>query len=457
MRKIPHGRVRLIRVVFLLTIVSTLAIASGLSQYRPIVWSPERQITRSSGDSRLVDVSADPSCGLVYLTWEDNRGGIMEVYYKRSLDDGITWGPDVRLSNLTIQTLDPEPRLAADGRSILVFFANRTATGEHIFYVASYNGGTNFSTPSELTVIQGDQSNPAVAVTGSTVHLVWQELSDGGEHIAYTKSQDFGRTWQQDVLLTNDTAGQDQYPGITSLGEKVFVTWVRMYGGSEAIYVRVSLDSGETWHPAVRVSDYEEQAYPEFPAIASGESAVNLVWGAPTGVEFSRSSDSGETWSRPFSIINAGRQYVAPRIVAAFSKIGVVVAGIAGVPGFPSRLSDIFYLSSSDGGETWNEPLRITTEKLGAFALAPAIWSNEDDIFIVWEDNRNGAFAIFFLSRPDFLLLHTFELQLAIPSILVLAVATIVYFRFELKVTRRAVRREFGNSGPHLKKQLFLF
>ena len=452
MRKIHHDRVSLIRVVFLLTIVSTLAIAGGLWQSRPILWSSQRQITSSSGDSRLVDLSADPSCGSVYLTWEDNRGGIMEVYYKRSLDDGITWEPDVRLSNLTIQTLDPEPRIAADGRNVLVFFANRTTTGEHLFYVASYNGGKNFSTPLELTVIQGDESNPAVAVAGSTVHLVWQELSDGEEHIVYSKSENFGRTWAQEILLTNDTLAQDQYPEIAAIGDKVFVTWSRMYGGSESVYVTVSLDSGEIWQPAVQVAGYNEQAYPEFPAIASDESVVYLVWGTPTGVEYSRSPDSGETWSRPFSIINASRQYVAPRIAAASSKIGVVVAGIAEVPGFSSRLSDIFYVSSSDGGETWNEPLLMTTEKSGAFALAPAIWSDGEDTFIAWEDNRNGSFAIFFLSRPDFLLLNAFELQLAIPSILVLAAATIACLGFELKATRCAVRGEIWDSGHRLRK-----
>jgi hypothetical protein len=35
----------------------------------------------------------------VHIVWWDNRDGNYEIYYKRSTDQGITWEPDLRLTN----------------------------------------------------------------------------------------------------------------------------------------------------------------------------------------------------------------------------------------------------------------------------------------------------------------------------------------------------------------------
>jgi hypothetical protein len=453
--RIPRGNVRegkridyvlVIRVIFLIIVISTVLIASAIWQRRPIAWGHERQITNGSGESRLVDISTDPSGKTVYLVWQDNRDGTVEVYYKRSLDDGITWGPDVRLSHLTPQTLDPQPRLATNGQTVLVLFSNRTSTGEHLYYVISSDRGTDFSTPIELTHDLGDQSNVALAFVGSTMHVVWQEqLNDGEEHILYANSPNAGVTWQREIDLTNATTSQDQYATITAAGSSVFVAWSRMYEGAEAIYVKASLNSGETWQPEVQVSDYEGQSFPEFPAIGSNGTYAHLVWGSVHGIQYSRSSNLGATWSTPLTLTNTTRQYVAPRIAVANSQIQVVTAGIMGVS------SDVYYLSSSDAGENWNPPVSLTAHRSDAWSLAPVISTNGDSTFVAWEDNRNGRLAIFFLSRPDFAVLRNFEWQLSVTVVIILGGATIVYLGFELKRSRANARKLTRKRRFHRK------
>jgi hypothetical protein len=131
------------------------------------------------------------------LVWEDTRDNSTQVYYKRSVDDGVTWSPDVRLSNLTVPAFEPEPRIGTVENRVLVFFSNETPTGEHIFYVSSVDGGNYFSPPAQLTNDIGDQSHPSVALVGSTIHFVYQDyLNNGDEHIFYTMSHDAGLTWQ---------------------------------------------------------------------------------------------------------------------------------------------------------------------------------------------------------------------------------------------------------------------
>lgn len=245
--------------------------------------------------------------------------------------------------------------------------------------------------------------------------------------------------------LTNATSSQDQYATIAAAGSSVVVAWSRMYEGTEAIYVRVSLNSGETWQPEVQVSNYEAQSFPEFPAIGSNGTYVYLVWGSVGGIQYSRSSNLGATWSTPLTLTNTTQQYVASRIAVANSQIQVVTAGILGFS------SDVYYLSSSDAGASWNPTVSLSAHGPDALSLAPVISSNRDSTFVAWEDNRNGRLAIFFRSRPDFTVLRNLEGLLSITIVIVLGGATIVYLGFELKHSRASVHKRTRKRRLHRK------
>ncbi|MBI2838313.1 MAG: hypothetical protein HYX75_08370 [Acidobacteria bacterium] len=65
-------------------------------------WTPDRRLTFDPGASRLSpnfawSVAADAG-GRVHVVWYDDRAGTSQVYYKRSPDQGTSWGPDTRLS-----------------------------------------------------------------------------------------------------------------------------------------------------------------------------------------------------------------------------------------------------------------------------------------------------------------------------------------------------------------------
>ncbi len=446
---------RTLRITFVVILVSIALIAGMLWQNRPLGWSRERQITQGSGDSRLVDLAADPSGHALHLTWEDTRDNATEVYYKRSLDNGATWGPDIRLSNLTTGTVEPEPRVGTDGKTVLVFFANKTPAGQHIFYVSSTDGGADFSPPAQLTNDSGEQSNPAVAIIGSTVHFVYQDyFNNGDERIFYIKSPDAGLTWQHEVALTNTTGAEDHYPEIAAVDDDVFVTWCRYYASQEAVYVKVSLDSGASWKPDVQVSDYAPPSFQEFPAVGSNGAHVYVVWNSQ-GLQYSHSSDYGGRWSSSVSLTNTTRQYLAPRLFVVNSQVQVVAAAISAV-GTPPHIkidSDVYYVSSSDAGQTWMKPLSLTMHKFGTLSLAPVIWSHVGATFVAWEDNRNGRLSIFFLSRPDFAVLHDYEWQLFPAMAIALIVATALYLGSELHGLRTASRRNARRRRPQWKSR----
>jgi hypothetical protein len=434
---------RTFRIAFV-TVFLVIALVGGIIwQNRPIVWSAQTQLTHGSGDSRLVDLVPEPSGNALHLTWEDTRDNAAEVYYKRSLDNGVTWGSDIKLSDLGAGNVEPEPRVGTDGKTVLVFFSNETPAGERIFFVSSTDSGTNFSQPTQLTDDSGDQSDAAVAFVGITVHLVYQDyFNNGDERVLYMSSQNAGLTWQHEVVLTDNPGAQDRYVAIAAAGNNVVVTWCRFFRNQEAIYVRSSVDSGTSWKPEIQASDYGPPSYLDFPDVASDGTEVHLVW-VSQGIQYSRSSDSGSTWSSPVPITNTTRQYLAPRLNLANSKVQLVVAAILtnGTPPSTQIDSEVQYLTSSDGGQSWTKPTSLTTHKFGMLSLAPVIRSRGDASFVAWEDNRNGRLAVFFLSKPDFEALRHFEWQLIASITVSLAVTVVVYFvlaRRTFRTNRRA-------------------
>jgi hypothetical protein len=62
-----------------------------------ITWEGERMLTHNTADSLVFTVAASGSA--LHMVWEDDRDGNYEIYYKRSLDEGVSWEQDTRLTN----------------------------------------------------------------------------------------------------------------------------------------------------------------------------------------------------------------------------------------------------------------------------------------------------------------------------------------------------------------------
>ena len=134
------------------------------------------------------------------------------------------------------------------------------------------------------------------------------------------------------------------------------------------------------------------------PQLAVSGSAVALVFGAGDSVYFSRSTDSGRTFSVPVKVGSGPviplTRHRGPRI--AFSGSAIVITAVAGktaaqgahVHGLPSD-GDLIAWRSTDGGKTWSKGIVINdvpgapTEGLHGFAS-----NAKGHLFAAWLDKR---------------------------------------------------------------------
>ncbi len=75
---------------------------------------------------------------------------------------------------------------------------------------------------------------------GGIVHVVWFDLRSENSQIHYTRSQDHGITWEDEICLTN-TTGKAENPGVSIAGVMNPVThivWDDDQDGNKEIYYK---------------------------------------------------------------------------------------------------------------------------------------------------------------------------------------------------------------------------
>jgi len=186
-------------------------------------WGADTRLTNNTG------YSASPSTcingQIVHLIWGDDSDGNEEIYYKRSTDGGVSWGADTRLTNNP--AIQRYPSISISGNAVhLVWFDDRDGGGYNteIYYKKSSDGGINWGPDTRLTNNPGYSAIPSVFASGTAVHVVWYDERDGNDEIYYKRSIDGGTSWEPDTRLTNNTS-ESINPSLTVSGSSVHVLW----------------------------------------------------------------------------------------------------------------------------------------------------------------------------------------------------------------------------------------
>src|SRR6185436_12293672 len=83
-----------------------------------ITWETEQQLSNAIGRSEDPAIAVQGS--YIHLSWNDKRSGIMNIYYRRSSDAGITWGPETQLTTTDSYT----SMVSLDSASVDVPYGN---------------------------------------------------------------------------------------------------------------------------------------------------------------------------------------------------------------------------------------------------------------------------------------------------------------------------------------------
>lgn len=132
----------------------------------------------------------------------------IEIFYKLSINGGTSFGNMVNLSNNAGSSGFPD--VAASGNNVCVMWSDSDFGNIEIFYRRSTDGGMTFGPIDNLSNNGGFSNFPAIAALENSVYVVWQDqdaITEDNE-ILYRKSTDGGTSFGTTVNLSNKDGNQ---------------------------------------------------------------------------------------------------------------------------------------------------------------------------------------------------------------------------------------------------------
>jgi hypothetical protein len=206
----------------------------------------DRRLTFSTADVTSIHLAGSGSN--ISVTWLDERNGIWEIYWMISKDNGFTWedglgnvGQDRRLTTTGAEG----HAIAVNGPNIHIVYVDPVnLTTYNLYYINSTDNGFTWCAPIFLSGPTPLINSPDIDVYGNNINIVWDDRRDDGTttEIYYKNSTDGGITWSSDIRLTNSTGYDSLWPRIAVINTTKHVTWFDRRDGNREIYYKRSPD-----------------------------------------------------------------------------------------------------------------------------------------------------------------------------------------------------------------------
>jgi len=210
---------------------------------------------------------------MVQLVWTESNDVFWEVHHKQSVDGGLTWGPDKCLSCVSTDAYNTS--VAISGSNIHVVWNDTRNGNPEIYYKKSSNGGMSFGADIRLTNNSSNSIMPSISASGSAVYVVWYDLRDGNFEIYFKRSNNEGVSWGTDTRLTNNPA-TSYLPNVSSNGWVVNVVWCDDRDGNNEIYFKRSENGGLSWDIDTRLTNNVNDS--RLASVSISGSVTHVVW-----------------------------------------------------------------------------------------------------------------------------------------------------------------------------------
>ena len=290
---------------------------------RGVTWSAPAQVNVSpySGASQQSPSVAVGPDGAVYVAWQENRSGGMNVnvYLARSNAGSLSFGPAVRVDDTGIQFSWQEfPTVAVNSKGIvLVVWKDDRGGYPRVYCARSVNRGDSFSANLKVddavatTVATG---TPSLAVDDvGRFYIVWNDNRDSNSNIYLSRSTDDGITFQSSVRV--DDTGTATYmqgnPSVSAAGDGfVCAVWRDGRSGLLDIYSATSNNGGVSFGVNVKVASASAQTDTVVPKVAVDPwKNIFVIWetinSADSAIRFSMSTDLGATFQKDVLVSDA--------------------------------------------------------------------------------------------------------------------------------------------------------
>lgn len=184
-------------------------------------WGNDERLTNNSFNS--IEPSLEINLSDVHVVWKDYRDGNGEIYYKSSQNSGLNWSADKRLTYNS--EISGQPAISVSSAIVHIVWTDAREIYRKIFYKKSIDGGISWGSDILLSSnINQIAITPDIIVSGNMIHVVWGDTRNLNYDIYYKQSTDIGNNWTTDYRLTADI-DDSHSPNVIFSGNNLFVFW----------------------------------------------------------------------------------------------------------------------------------------------------------------------------------------------------------------------------------------
>ena len=334
--------------------------------------------------------------------------GLRNVYLRRSLNGGQTWGSPVSIKSgsnkydalYVRMAVLPAPYSGQQDRVIICWeqISVDGAVNPNIYCRLSLTSGSSFKSAVKVNNTANNAILPRIAADNNYVYVTWQQ----GQNIMVDRapvpsSSSTNLSFGLDTQLDN---GAGQEPRIHADGTgRVIVVWEDLRDSLVNIRANRSINWGSTWLTTDVRLDLDpgnvngDSTSPAIAARAGGK--IFVAWEDTSrgkrDIYVNSSSDGGKTWGKLAARVptNTAGSVTSRKPFVAVEPSGKNVY-VAWDDLRNGTYRDIYFSPSLDDGVTWNIPdYRINEASAGkADARAAKIWVAPSRVAVLWLDNR---------------------------------------------------------------------
>lgn len=298
----------------------------------------------------------------VYVAWADERNGnytrIMnnqphksgDIYLsKGSFQDGWVFDKNIRINEIKGTTGHGSPSIAVDNNNLYVVWEDDRFGFEELYFSTTEKNNITFKKDLPVVAEMGSQVLPSIAILKGTVYIAMMNKKNWD--IDFTEGHPINGIYKFDkpIRANDDSSGNWHYaPSLSVDDEKnVCIAWLDARNGNYDIYFSHGIKENGIWQFSqnARVNDDFTNASQYTPSMAFENGSAYIAWYDDRNKDF-----------------------------------------------------DIFFSTGRLENNSWKfgKNIRINDDTGNRDQMHPALAVGNGEIFVVWEDERDGTSNIYF-------------------------------------------------------------
>jgi hypothetical protein len=334
----------------------------------------------------------------VYVVWVDGTPGPYgnpDIFFRRSTNGGTTFDTTINISNNP--GFSSQPQIAVSGSYVYVVWRDNTLGNEEIFFKRSINNGASFGSSVYLSDNSTKPINsirPQIVANANNVYVVWSKgnFDQGRTNVLFKRSIDNGASFGRTLNISNNATTLSTLQKISVLSNRVYIVWAEGQFDKRQIFFKRSIDGGATFSNTTKITN--ATSGDSFnPQIAAANNNVYLLWQNNSGnvnkqLFFKRSIDGGATFGNTTKLSGDMKDSADQLLHSSGNNIYAIWDDNS------IGNSQIFFKRSIDGGATFNPTFGLSNFR--GQSQYPDITSFNDNIYAVWQDRILGNIGIYF-------------------------------------------------------------